>query len=73
MVRYARRRGMGAVGWMVTAFGVLVAPLVTIFLVNVMFGVAIPFTATNYLLMFAMYVVVLFVVGLFGIAGKKVG
>ncbi len=73
MVVYARRRRMGAVGWMVAALGVLVAPFVTIFLVNVMFGVEIPFTLTNYLLMFALYVVVLFVVGIFSMAGHKVG
>lgn len=64
---------MGALGWAVTALGVLAAPLITIFLVNVMFGVAIPLTLTNYLLMFAVYVVVLFVVGVFITAGRKVG
>lgn len=70
---YRRKRRMGPVGWLVTALGVLVAPLVTIFLVNTMFGTSIPFTTTTYLLTFAMYVVVLFVVGVFGMAGKRVG
>ncbi len=68
-----RRRGMSFIGWLVAALGVLVAPIVTIFLVNVMFGVTIPFTVTNYVLMFAVYVVVLFVVGVFITAGHKVG
>ena len=74
MAQYApRKRKMGIVGWLVTAVGVLVAPLVTIFLINTMFGTSIAYTTTNYLLTFAVYIVVLFVVGMFGIAGKRVG
>lgn len=75
MVRYGRGRAMrmGMVGWLVTALGVLVAPLVTIFLVNTMFGTSIPLSLVNYMLVFAIFVVVLFVVGAFGLLGKKVG
>lgn len=68
-----RRRKMGPVGWLVTAAGVLVMPLVTIFLINTMFGTAIQLTEANYLLIFAVYIVVFFVMGAFLMAGRKLG
>lgn len=72
MAMAARRRAhMSPLGWIVIALGVLVVPVVTIFLVNVMFGTSIPFTLDTYLLTFAVYIVVFFVVGLFLIAAGR--
>ncbi len=68
-VRRARR--MNPMGWLVIAVGVLIVPVVTIFLINVMFGTSIPITLDTYLLTFAVYIVVFFVVGLFLMAAGR--
>lgn len=66
-----RAKHMNPMGWLVIALGVLIVPVVTIFLINVMFGTSIPFTLDTYLLTFAVYIVVFFVVGLFLMAAGR--
>lgn len=72
MAGYVRKRQrMGPVGWIIVVFGILLLPLITLFLVNTMFGTSIPFTTDTYLLTFVIYVVVFFVLGLFLMAAGR--
>lgn len=70
-VSQRRMRRTSPLGWLVIALGVMVVPVVTIFLINVMFGTSIPITVDTYLLTFAVYIVVFFVVGLFLMAAGR--
>lgn len=70
----AARRGKhkSPMAWLLIAIGVMIVPVVTILLINVMFATSIPITVNTYLLTFAVYIVVFFVVGLFLIAAGRV-